>query len=78
MNGAEAGVPNGRRGVVAIARRGGKFLTIRRGLTVVAGGTICFPGGHIEAGEEEHEAVVRECHEELAAVVKPGRACGGA
>mgnify|MGYP002629709870 FL=1 len=72
MNGAEAGVPNGRRGVVAIARRGGKFLTIRRGLTVVAGGTICFPGGHIEAGEEEHEAVVRECHEELAAVVKPG------
>ena len=72
MDGAEAGVPNGRRGVVAIARRGGKFLTIRRGLTVVAGGTICFPGGHIEAGEEEHEAVVRECHEELAAVVEPG------
>jgi 8-oxo-dGTP diphosphatase len=72
MDGTEAGVPNGRRGVVAIARRGGKFLTIRRGLTVVAGGTICFPGGHIEAGEKEHEAVVRECHEELAAVVEPG------
>ncbi|MFM7138339.1 MAG: NUDIX domain-containing protein, partial [Planctomycetota bacterium] len=38
---------------------------------VAAGGTICFPGGHIEPGEEEHEAVVRECREELAAVVEP-------
>jgi 8-oxo-dGTP diphosphatase len=66
--------PNGRRGVIAIARRGEKFLTIRRGLTVAAGGTICFPGGHIEPGEQEHEAVVRECREELAALVEP-RAC---
>ena len=67
-------LPNGRRGVIAIARRGEKFLTIRRGFRVAAGGTICFPGGHIEPGEEEHEAVVRECQEELAAVVEP-RAC---
>ena len=62
--------PNGRRGVVAVTRRGERFLAIRRGLTVVAGGTICFPGGHVEPGEEEHEAVVRECREELAAVVE--------
>lgn len=62
---------NGRRGVIAIARRGEKFLTIRRGLTVAAGGTICFPGGHIEPGEEEHEAVVRELQEELAATIEP-------
>jgi len=60
-----------KRGVIAITRREEKFLVIRRGLTVAAGGTICFPGGHIEPGEEEHEAVVRECHEELAAVVEP-------
>jgi 8-oxo-dGTP diphosphatase len=62
--------PNGRRGVVAVTRRGEQFLAIRRGLTVVAGGTICFPGGHVEPGEEEHQAVVRECHEELAAIVE--------
>jgi 8-oxo-dGTP diphosphatase len=62
--------PNGRRGVVAVTRRGEQFLAIRRGLTVVAGGTICFPGGHVEPGEDEHQAVVRECHEELAAIVE--------
>lgn len=60
-----------RRGVIAIARRDERFLVIRRGATVAAGGTICFPGGHIEPGEEEREAVVRECREELAAVVEP-------
>jgi 8-oxo-dGTP diphosphatase len=62
---------NGRRGVVAVTRRGAAFLAIRRGLTVAAGGTVCFPGGHIEVGEEERDAVVRECHEELAAAVEP-------
>ena len=63
-----------RRGVVAVARRGDLFLTIRRGEQVAAPGRLCFPGGHIEPGEEEHEAVVRECREELAAHVTP-RAC---
>ncbi len=61
-----------RRGVIAITRREHLFLAIRRGLSVAAGGTICFPGGHIEPGETEDQAVVRECHEELAAVVEPG------
>lgn len=63
-----------RRGVVAVAQRGQLFLTIRRGEKVAAPGRLCFPGGHIEPGEEEHEAVVRECREELAAHVSP-RAC---
>jgi (d)CTP diphosphatase len=58
-----------RRGVIAIASRAGRFLAIRRGPTVAAGGTICFPGGHIEPGEAEAEAVVRECLEEVAAQV---------
>jgi len=58
-----------KRGVVAVAQRDGLFLAIRRGRTVRAGGRVCFPGGHVEAGEEEHEAVVRECREELAARV---------
>jgi 8-oxo-dGTP diphosphatase len=58
-----------KRGVVAIARREGRFLAIRRGRTVAAGGRVCFPGGHVEPGEEEHAAVVRECREELSAAV---------
>ena len=69
MDGADQ--PARKRGVIAITRRAEKFLVIRRGPTVAAGGTICFPGGHIEPGEEEYEAVVRECREELAAVVEP-------
>ena len=64
------GEPPKKRGVIAITRREEKFLVIRRGLTVAAGGTICFPGGHIEPGEAEHEAVVRECQEELALAVR--------
>ena len=60
-----------KRGVVAVARRGELFLAIRRGAAVAAPGRLCFPGGHIEPGETEHEAVVRECREELAAHVEP-------
>ena len=58
-------------GVVAITRRAERFLVIRRGATVAAPGTICFPGGHVEPGEAEADAVVRECREEVAAVVEP-------
>ena len=49
-----------KRCVVAITRRDGLFLAIRRGRTVAAGGRVCFPGGHIEPGEEEHQAVDAE------------------
>ncbi len=70
MMDASAERPAGRRGVVAVTQRRGRFLAIRRGLTVAAGGSLCFPGGHIEPGEHEHEAVVRECREELAAEVE--------
>jgi 8-oxo-dGTP diphosphatase len=60
-----------KRGVVAVAQRGERFLAIRRGKAVAAGGRVCFPGSHIEPGEAEHEAVVRECREELEAIVEP-------
>ena len=72
MDDATTPRPSGRRGVVAITRRGldGRFLVIRRGRTLVAGGQVCFPGGHIEPGEGEDEAIVRECREELAARVE--------
>lgn len=33
----------------------------------------CFPGGAIEPGETEADAVVREMHEELAVVARPVR-----
>jgi 8-oxo-dGTP pyrophosphatase MutT (NUDIX family) len=42
-----------------------KFLTIRRSKFVSAPRAICFPGGGIEEGESEREAVVRELNEEL-------------
>jgi len=51
-------------------RADGRFRVIRRGRTVMAGGQVCFPGGHIEPGEDEEAAIVRECHEELAARVE--------
>ncbi len=70
MADASGGSRTGRRGVVAITSHAGRFLAIRRGATVAAPLTVCFPGGHIEPGEEEHEAVVRECLEELAACVE--------
>ena len=58
-------------GVVAIIRRGDLFLAIRRGESLRAGGMVCFPGGHVEAGEHDSEAVTRECHEELSIEVVP-------
>lgn len=62
-----------RRGAVAIVQQGGRLLVIRRSLAVVAPGAYCFPGGGIEAGETEAEAVVREFREELGAEILPVR-----
>ena len=58
-------------GVVAVVLRGDKFLVIRRSQHVRAPGKYCFPGGSIEAGESEEQAVVREFAEELGAPVEP-------
>lgn len=54
-----------RHGAVGVVVEAGKFLVIRRSLTVRAPGLLCFPGGSIEAGETPEQAVVRELHEEL-------------
>ena len=64
-----------RQGAVAVVVREGRFLVIRRSAAVVAPGAFCFPGGGIEAGETEEQAVVREFHEELGASIRPVR-CG--
>jgi 8-oxo-dGTP diphosphatase len=63
----------GRRGAVAICRRGDRMLVIRRARTVVAPLVYCFPGGGIEDGESEQEALVREVREELSVTVRPVR-----
>ena len=60
-----------KRGAVAVAVRGGKFLVIRRSANVSAPGAFCFPGGGIEAGESESQALHREMVEELAVDVVP-------
>ena len=54
-----------RHGVVAVVYRDGQFLAIRRSKHVVAPGAICFPGGGVESGESEEQAVSREMMEEL-------------
>ncbi|MEM9585830.1 MAG: NUDIX domain-containing protein [Planctomycetota bacterium] len=71
------GKPNTRRkrGVVGVIFRSDRLLIIRRSLTVTAPGKLCLPGGGIEAGETEDEALVREMQEELAIDVDPVRRC---
>lgn len=44
---------------------------IRRSERVEAPGTYCFPGGAIEPGESEPEALGRELHEELRVTIQP-------
>ncbi|MCA9167532.1 MAG: NUDIX domain-containing protein [Planctomycetales bacterium] len=67
-------VPNpSRRGVVAVVVRETRFLVIRRSIHVRAPRAICFPGGGLETGETEQEALVREMKEELAVHVTPQR-----
>ncbi len=63
----------GRRGVVAVIRNHDRLLVIRRSQSVVAPGAYCFPGGAIESGETEEQALVREIAEELGACVRPLR-----
>lgn len=50
----------------------GKILLQRRGPDCrSAPGALCLFGGHVEAGETPMEALVRELHEELGAIVEP-------
>jgi len=62
-----------RRGVVAVVVRNERLLVIRRSQHVRAPGMHCFPGGAIEPGESEAEALRRELHEELALASDPVR-----
>lgn len=61
----------GRRGVVGVILRQDSFLVIRRSRWVTAPGKLCFPGGRIEPGESEQQALIREMREEIALDVQP-------
>jgi 8-oxo-dGTP diphosphatase len=65
----EARIPK-RRGVVAVVVQRNRFLVIRRSQYVEAPGTYCFPGGAIENGETEQDALRREIREELSGDVE--------
>jgi len=60
-------------GILGIIQRDDRLLIIQRSETVRAPLTWCFPGGHIEPGESQPEALVRELREELHLEVAPGR-----
>lgn len=62
-----------RRGVVAVVTRGDAFLVVRRAENIAAPGLLCFPGGGIEPGESEPQALLREFQEELGALLTPRR-----
>jgi 8-oxo-dGTP pyrophosphatase MutT (NUDIX family) len=62
-----------RRGAVAVVVRDDRLLVIRRSAEVVAPRAFCFPGGAIEPGEVEEQALVRELAEELGVLVSPVR-----
>ncbi len=53
-------------GAMAPSADTSRFLVIRRSQTVTAPGAWCFPGGGVESGESEPEALCRELYEELA------------
>ena len=58
---------------MGVVLRDGRMLVIRRAASVVAPMVYCFPGGGIEAGESEEEALVREFREEVSVEFQPLR-----
>ena len=59
--------------VAAVVRRDGRILVTRRKDDAERGGLWEFPGGKVEEGEEEGDALRREIREELGCVLEVGR-----
>jgi 8-oxo-dGTP diphosphatase len=57
--------------VVAVVRREGQFLVIRRGPDVIGAGHWTPPSGRVEPGESQEDALRRELREELGLDVTP-------
>jgi 8-oxo-dGTP pyrophosphatase MutT (NUDIX family) len=72
-----------RRGAIGVLQRQDRYLLIQRAAGIVKAGAWCFPGGHVEAGENSRAAIRRELREELGVHVGAGtrlgslRAAGG-
>jgi len=62
-----------RRGAVAVVVKQQRFLVVRRSRHVVAPRAFCFPGGGIEPGETDRQALIREMREELGVTVRAER-----
>lgn len=58
--------------VAAVLRRDGRILVTRRHGHAERGGQWEFPGGKVEPGEGEREALAREIQEELDCIVSVG------
>jgi 8-amino-7-oxononanoate synthase len=69
-------IPSGGGGVVGIWYRDGHVLMTRRASGIPYPNLWCFPGGGIEAGEDEIAALKREWREELGTAVQPLRKIG--
>ncbi|MFC8518847.1 NUDIX domain-containing protein [Streptomyces sp. NPDC057257] len=61
-----------REAIVAVLRRGGRVLAIRRGPSVSRPGYWQPLSGKLEPGETQQEALVREVREEVGLSVSPG------
>ncbi len=57
--------------------REGRLLAAQRAAPPELRGGWEFPGGKVDEGESEHEALVRECAEELGVEIVVGRRVGG-
>ncbi len=57
--------------VCALIRKNGKVLAVQRSEAQDLSGYWEFPGGKVEAGETEEEALVREIREELRMDIRP-------
>ncbi|HEV2087110.1 MAG TPA: (deoxy)nucleoside triphosphate pyrophosphohydrolase, partial [Cryptosporangiaceae bacterium] len=55
----------------------GRVLAAERATPPDVAGRWEFPGGKVEPGESEHDALVRECEEELGVIVEVGARLGG-
>ncbi|MEU4421920.1 (deoxy)nucleoside triphosphate pyrophosphohydrolase [Actinoplanes sp. NPDC024001] len=62
--------------VAAVIITAGRVLACQRSAPPEAAGKWEFPGGKVEPGETEHEALARECVEELGVRVKVGDRVG--